>query len=68
MLSDGDPVIRRGALSAIEQRLGLKFSNFDPNTSGATNAAALAHIRATIPKFKERFDTANRFELNRNKK
>jgi HEAT repeat protein len=59
MLSDPQSSVRRGAQAAIEDRVGLKFSDFDANGSAASRAEAISKIRSTIPKFKQRFEAAN---------
>lgn len=65
MLNDPQASVRRGALSAIESRIGLKFDDFDPNGSAESRAAAIARMRALLPKFRQRFELANDFERNR---
>jgi hypothetical protein len=65
MLNDPQPSVRRGALAAIESRIGLKFDDFDPNGSPTSRSAAVARMRAMLPKFRERFELANDFERNR---
>ena len=68
MLSDPQPSVRRAALYAIQDRVGLQFRDFDPEGSEEARGKAIARIRASIPKMKRTFDQFNEFELKRLKK
>jgi HEAT repeat protein len=67
MLSDPQPSVRRAALLAIQDRVGLQFPDYDPEGSDTSRAKALARIRAMVPKMKQVFDRANEYELRRQK-
>ena len=67
-LSDPQPVVRRAALAAIEDRIGLKFPYYDPNGSPEQRAAAIGRMRTQASKMKQVFDQANEFELKHMKK
>jgi HEAT repeat protein len=67
MLSDPQPAVRRGAIQAIEARMGVKFSDFDPNDPAASQRA-VSRIRTMLPKFKARFDNVNQIESQKGKK
>lgn len=56
MLSDPDPSVRKAAIGAIEDRIGLKFSDYQADGSAADRAKAIIRIRATVPLFRQRFD------------
>jgi HEAT repeat protein len=64
-LNDPDISVRRSALSAIEDRVGLKFPDFKPDDTASKRAAAVARMRAQVSKMKQVFDQANAFEVNR---
>lgn len=66
MLADPNVNVRRGAIAAIEERIGLSFSEFDPNDVGSSQRA-IARIRATLPNFKKRFENVNEIEANKKK-
>ncbi len=68
MLSDPQPSVRRAALFAIQDRVGLQFRDFDPEGSDESRAKAIARIRDSIPRMKRAFDQFNEFELKRQKK
>lgn len=63
MLSDPSPSVRQSAISAIEERVGLKFPDYKAEGSPAERSAAIGRIRGMIPKMKQVFDQANAFEL-----
>jgi HEAT repeat protein len=67
MLSDPQPAVRRSALAAIEDRIGLRFSDFDANGSETARLRAIAKIKSTLPNFKQRFDNASKYEANKKK-
>jgi hypothetical protein len=53
MLEDPDPSVRNAALRAIEDKIGLRFRDYDPRLP---SPASIAKIRSLVPKFKDRFD------------
>jgi hypothetical protein len=63
MLNDPSPSVRQSAISAIEERIGLKFPDYQADGSASGRAAAIGRIRGMIPKMKQVFDQANAFEL-----
>jgi HEAT repeat protein len=65
MLSDPQPTVRKAALMAIQDRIGLQFPDYKPEGSPAERGAAIARIKAMLPKMKQVFDRANEFELKR---
>lgn len=64
-LNDPDVSVRRSALSAIEDRIGLKFPDYKPDDSATMRGPAIARMRAQVSKMKQVFDRANAFELAR---
>ena len=56
MLNDPDPAIRRSAIGAIEDRVGLKFSKYDPDGSATERGQEVARIRAMLPKWRRAFE------------
>jgi HEAT repeat protein len=65
MLSDPQASVRRSALMAIQDRVGLQFPDYNPEGSEESRAKAISRIRATLPRMKQVFDRANEFELKR---
>ncbi len=65
MLSDPQPSIRRAAITAIQDRVGLQFPDYQPEGSPESRGKAIGRIRAVLPKMKQVFDQANEFELKR---
>jgi hypothetical protein len=68
MLSDPQPSVRKASIGAIEERIGLRFADYDAEAYPEVRARAVARIRATVPHFKARFDVANAFEVDREQK
>jgi hypothetical protein len=65
MLSDPQPSVRRGAIQAIQDRVGLQFPDYNPDGPAEARGRAIARIRAMLPQMKHVFDRANEFELRR---
>ena len=65
MLSDPQPSVRKAAIMAIEDRVGLKFPDYQYDGAPAARGAAIARIKSVLPKMKQVFDRANEFELKR---
>jgi HEAT repeat protein len=65
MLSDPQPSIRRAAITAIQDRVGLQFPDFQVEGSAESRNKAIGRIRSVIPTMKQKFDQANNFELKR---
>jgi hypothetical protein len=53
MLNDPSPTLRRAALRALEQKVGMTFSNFDADRP---SAAAIAQIRQSVTGFKKTYE------------
>jgi HEAT repeat protein len=68
MLSDPQSSVRRAAIGAIEERIGLRFDDFNADAYPEARAKAVARIKATVPHFRARFETANAFEVERERK
>jgi len=67
MLNDPNQSVRKAAFSAIEERIGLKFPEFNPNAPASEQAAAVNRMRAQISKMQQVFDQHNDFELQHQK-
>ena len=65
MLDDPDPSVRNAAVKAIEDKIGLKFRDYDP---ARPNPAVIARIKATVPKFRQNFDGYNEYKKSQGKK
>jgi len=66
-LSDPEASVRRAALGAIEDRIGLKFPDYQPDGPGGARAIAINRMRTMISKMKPGFDTTNEVEVSREK-
>jgi hypothetical protein len=66
MLADPDPSVRKGAISAIEVKMGQRFSGYNPSEPN-TAPATIARVRAALQGFKKTFDNVNEIEANRKK-
>jgi HEAT repeat protein len=55
-LNDPEESVRKAALGAIEDRIGLKFPEYNPDGSASARAAAITRIRATVSRMKTVFD------------
>ena len=66
MLADPDINVRRGAIAALEERLGQHFSGYHP-TELSTAQPTIARIKAILPNFKKRFDNVNEIEAAKKK-
>jgi hypothetical protein len=54
MLSDQDKYVRTCAIRAIEDKLSLRFRDYDPQSP---SPAAINRIKQTIPKYRDLFET-----------
>lgn len=66
-LNDPEASVRRAALGAIEDRIGLKFPDYQPDGPGGARAVAINRMRTMISKMKPGFDTTNEVEVGREK-
>jgi hypothetical protein len=53
MLDDPDPTVRNAAIRAIEDKIGLKFRDYDPKYP---SQAVISRIKALVPRFKQNFE------------
>jgi HEAT repeat protein len=53
MLEDPDPTVRNAAIKAIEEKIGLKFTFYDPKNP---SPAAVGRIKAQMPKYRSMFE------------
>lgn len=66
-LNDPEASVRRAALGAIEDRIGLKFPDYKPDGPGGTRSAAINRMRTQISKMKMGFDQTNEIDVSREK-
>ncbi len=66
-LNDPEASVRRAALGAIEDRIGLQFPDYKPDGPGGARAVAINRMRTTISKMKMGFDQTNEIDVSREK-
>jgi hypothetical protein len=57
--------VRKAALGAIEQNIGLQFPDFKPDAPPGLRMAAVNRMRATIARMKSVYDRETDARINR---
>lgn len=66
-LNDPEESVRKAALGAIEDRIGLKFPDYNPDGPSSARAIAINRMRTTISRMKSVFDRETEYQKSNRK-